>query len=244
MSDATGLEVAGAIRALAGRSTAEAIGIAPGKAFTPEEFGALGEALGGVGSVIVLAQRVVDPVQVVRFHDGETSRGSRVATSFADAMLRDASWRVVELLRDAGYRAAIARNLRYGAEGTRAHAISFKKAGVLAGLGTVGRSGLLIHPEWGPWLLMNVVVTDAELPSDQPRGDSPCAHCEACIQACPAGALSADGLDREACRNRLGPDGVSLDQVLSPHGRISCDECGRACPIGLAPPRLGEGGAA
>jgi len=83
---------------------ADLVGIALGEAFSQEELGGLGQAFGPIRTTIVLAQRIVDAVQMVRFHSGETYQESRIATVFADAMLGDACWRVVEVLRQAGHR--------------------------------------------------------------------------------------------------------------------------------------------
>jgi epoxyqueuosine reductase QueG len=231
------IDLCARIKALAGASTADAIEIAPGDAFSEEELGDLGRAFGPVRAVVVLAQRVVDPVQTVRYLDRGLRRQSEIAASFGDALLRDACWRVVEVLREAGAKAAIPRNMRYGTQ-EPSHRISYKKAGVLAGLGTFGRNQLLIHPEWGPWLHLRTVITDAPLPAGWPLTMSPCSDCDACLSACPSGALAEEGIDREVCRNRVGREGVPLDRQLSPFGRISCEECLRACPVGIAPPRL------
>ena len=232
-------KLAAEIKALAGASTADRIGIAPGSAFTPDELGELGREFGPVRSVVVLAQRIVDPVQTVRFRSALTYDDSRVAASFADAMLRDACWRVVGILGDAGYRAVIARNLRYGADEPR-HRLSYKKAGVLAGLGAFGKSQLLIHPEWGPWLWLRTVVTDAALPADAPIDFAPCEQCGLCVAACPVGALADDRFDAASCEGLYSERGAPTVVGLSPHGQINCEECMRACPVGPAPPRLGE----
>ena len=125
---------------------ADLVGIAPGSEFSAEELGELGEAFGEVNSVLVLAQHIIDPIQTVRFYRGPVYQESLVATSFADAMLRDACWRAAEMLEVAGWKAAIPRNLRYGAPDPR-HNVSYKKAAVLAGFGAFGRNQLLIHPE-------------------------------------------------------------------------------------------------
>jgi epoxyqueuosine reductase QueG len=231
-----------AIKALAGQSTADLVGIAPGSAFSAEELGELGQAFGPVQSVVVLTQHIVDPIQLVRFHYRGPYRESRIATSYADAMLRDACWRVVQVLRAAGCAAAIPRNLRYGA-GEPRHGLSYKKAGVLAGLGTFGRNQLLIHPEWGPWMMLRTVVTEAALPCDRPLALSPCEGCRLCLDACPRGALSERGFDRARCEVGVGerqtPEWRALR--LSPLGQINCEECMRACPVGVAPPRLETG---
>jgi len=236
-------ELTGRVKSLAGASTADLVGIAPGDAFSAEESGDLGVQFGPVRSVIVLAHHIIDPVQTVRFHSGGRYQDSSIATSFGDALLRDACWRVVGILRDAGYRAVVTRNLRYGADDPR-HNISYKRAGVLAGLGAFGKSQLLIHPEWGPWMWLKAVVADAPLPADRPIEFSPCTDCARCIEACPSGALSESGFNREACENRDTAGGRALGVVrISPLGQINCDECMRACPVGPVPPRLviGEG---
>jgi epoxyqueuosine reductase QueG len=231
-------ELARSIKGLAGASTADLVGIAPGSEFSAAELGELGEAFGEVKSIVVLAQRIVDPVQMVRFYAGQAYQESHVATSFADAMLKSTCWQVVEVLHQAGVRAAAPRNLRYGDAAPR-HSLSFKKAAVLAGFGAFGRNQLVIHPKWGPWMMLRTVVTDAPLPPDAPMDFAPCDHCSRCLQACPAGALSENGIDRDACRDQAGYVRQSSTVIrLSPHGRINCDECLRACPIGAAPPRL------
>jgi epoxyqueuosine reductase QueG len=222
------------LKSLAGASTADLVGITPGDAFSADELGDLGRTFGPVRGVVVLAQRIVDPVQTIRFHSAGSYSESEIACAYYDAMLRDACWRAVETLREAGYKAAIPRNLRYGAADLRHH-ISYKKAAVLAGFGAIGRSNLLIHPQWGPWLMLRTVVTDAPLFSDAPVDFSPCGVCRLCIEACPSGALSDAGFERDKCE-RFYADAGPLR--ISPYGQINCEECMRACPVGPAPSRL------
>ena len=233
-------ELARTVKGLAGASTADLVGIAPGAAFGAEELGELGQVFGPVDAVVVLAQRITDPVQLARYRPSEGHFHERLSLSFADAMLRDAARRAADLIGAAGYRTAIPRSLRYGAFDP-VHRIHFKKAAVLAGFGAFGRNQLVIHPEWGPWLMLATVVTDASLPADERSTFSPCDDCGRCLSACPSGALSEAGIDREICQPAYGGSPDSRVVRLSPQGQINCDECLRACPVGEAPPRLRMG---
>ena len=190
--------------------------------------------------MIVLAQHIIDPVQNVRFFSGETCKATRLSMTLADAALHVACWQVVQIIQRAGYRAAIPSNQRYGGEHEWRHQLSFKKAGALAGLGVIGRSQLLVHPEWGPWLWLRTVITEASLPADAPLTFAPCEGCEACLSACPTGALTKNGVDRQLCRVCVEAGLDSSTRWLSAHGHLHCEECWRACPVGTAPPRLQE----
>ena len=83
-----------------------------------------------------------------------------------------------------------------------------------AGLGEIGRMGLLMTPRLGPRVRLGVVTTDLPLPVDAPTHDPSvldfCAICRKCADACPAGAIPAgprapvDGvprwrIDQQAC---------------------------------------------
>ena len=65
--------------------------------------------------------------------------------------------------------------------------------GVLAGLGELGRQGLLITPEYGPNLRLMTIITDFPFELDSPMGFGVadyCETCQKCITECPAQALT------------------------------------------------------
>lgn len=103
----------------------------------------------------------------------------------------------------------------------------------LAGLGWLGKSGLLIRPDVGPRLRLVTVLTDAPLPSSDPVEDR-CGSCTACIEGCPAGALA----EREGFADWRGNrvDRIACDRYLAKvrdrHGVRLCGLCLVVCPWG------------
>ncbi len=107
------------------------------------------------------------------------------------------------------------------------------KTAALAGLGMVGRHGLLIVPGAGSYVFLGFLATDAILP--QTGGEiTRCSGCGACQSACPGHALG-ESLDQSRClsaisqqRGALSPEQTSLigqNRVL-----WGCDRCQLACP--------------
>jgi hypothetical protein len=102
--------------------------------------------------------------------------------------------------------------------------VSFQRLATVAGLGTPSLLGVLVHPEFGPWmalraaLLIGVPMTAAR-PAD---GFDPCPTCRerACIAACPAGAVSPAGWDVPRC----GAWRARTDDpcAVGCHARIDC----------------------
>ncbi|MFB3895524.1 MAG: hypothetical protein ACE14V_04390 [bacterium] len=86
--------------------------------------------------------------------------------------------------------------------GTTTGHISHRKIAQLAGHGWFGRSGLIIHPEYGARTRYASIFTDAPLSIAEPnRGN--CGACRICISVCPAGAISETGPDIEKCFGQL-----------------------------------------
>ena len=113
---------------------------------------------------------------------------------------------------------------------------------VRAGLGFIGKSHILINPSIGPQLFLGEIVTSLKLQTDEPIADS-CHSCNKCIEACPTGALRADGqFDANKCISYLTIE-YSQGGRLSAKGQVpadlaekvgdwlfGCDECVLACP--------------
>lgn len=103
--------------------------------------------------------------------------------------------------------------------------ISMKHAAVLAGLGTLGKSTLLLNEKYGNLLTIGALVTDLELGSD-PLAKSIClSDCDLCIKNCPSQALDGRSADQSKCRaNTYGKNERGYDVV-------NCNKCRTVCPM-------------
>jgi epoxyqueuosine reductase len=104
-----------------------------------------------------------------------------------------------------------------------------------AGLGFVGKNGLLIAPGIGSFVLLGEVVTTMELPADEPMTER-CGSCTRCHDACPTRAFAAPWiLDPRRCIAYLTiehrsaiPEALRAD--IGDH-LFGCDDCQTVCPF-------------
>jgi len=106
--------------------------------------------------------------------------------------------------------------------------VDFRILGQAAGIGWHSRLGLLLHPEFGPWLGLRLACFTTEpLPSTgPPAGTGPCANCPApCVVACPAAAVDP--------RMDWNPTRCSSFHENSTQCRTTC-HARAACPEGAS----------
>jgi hypothetical protein len=104
-------------------------------------------------------------------------------------------------------------------------ALSFVQLAECAGLGRSSLLGVLVHPEFGPWIALRAALLlpfscTAPRPAD---GFDPCPTCveRPCIAACPGAAVGAGGWDIPRCAaHRLSGAGDGCDAGC--HARIAC----------------------
>jgi epoxyqueuosine reductase len=103
-----------------------------------------------------------------------------------------------------------------------------------AGLGWQGKHTVLVSREFGSWLFLGAILTDADLPADAPHEES-CGTCTRCLDICPTNAFPAPfQLDARRCLAYLnnehkGP--IPLEFRVPMGNRIyGCDDCLAVCP--------------
>ncbi len=102
-----------------------------------------------------------------------------------------------------------------------------------AGIGFVGRNGLVITEEFGSWVYLGEITTNIEFEYDEevPNG---CGDCMRCVEACPTQALIGDGhLNAQRCLSyQTQTKGMMEEEYRRKIRNVvyGCDICQLVCP--------------
>ena len=77
--------------------------------------------------------------------------------------------------------------------------IDYNKAAEICGLGSIGLSGRVIAPKYGPFMRYAFIITDMPLSCDRPFAEDLCDKCGECMNACPGNAIGENGVDSWQC---------------------------------------------
>jgi epoxyqueuosine reductase len=116
-----------------------------------------------------------------------------------------------------------------------------KDAAVLSGIGVIGRSNLLLHPQWGPRIRLRSILLEGDWqPTQSLEGFDPCQGCRIyCRKACPVKAFPQGKYSRAICleqitydtENKVPEGGVGEDGKRNPVIKY-CRACELSCPVG------------
>jgi len=163
-----------------------------------------------------------------RTHVG-SDMGASTATGLGYSKMAFVSSLTAQFIRNLGYAALPCGNDT---------ALSIPLA-VDAGLGELGRNGLLITPQFGPRVRLCKVITDLPLQPDRPIDfgvQEYCERCGKCSENCPAHAISNE--KTASVINASGSSGVLKWPVNGEEcfrfwckEGIDCSICVRVCPL-------------
>lgn len=220
------------IKELARSFGADLVGIAPVERFdglpessTPRTFAP------GTRSVIVVAHRILRG----------SMRGIEEGTSFHNTYTSfSLAWMVNHFLAKTVYDLTCAIE-REGYEASPVFSKSYsdnkfvpdyKAYAHAAGLGSVGKGGFFLTPEYGHRQRFGFIFTTLELEGDDIIECDFCKDCDACIKACPLSAYGeGNAIDHDLCKNCKNgafPQSGGSDIV----DRYAAS-CGRACMVAV-----------
>ncbi len=116
--------------------------------------------------------------------------------------------------------------------------LSDRSAAAQAGLGWIGRNGMLIHEEHGSWFFIGTLLTSLENDIGCGEVADRCGACTRCVEACPTAAILPDRTVASArCISyatieHRGSLPADLDLAGNAFG---CDICQEVCPWNEAP---------
>lgn len=103
--------------------------------------------------------------------------------------------------------------------------ISVKDAAIAAGLGQIGKSGLLLNPEYGNSLALGLILTDLRLSSDAPSENICLSSCHKCVESCPVGAIEEGRVNQKKCREN------TYKKNARGFNTCECNRCRTVCPV-------------
>ena len=166
-------------------------------------------------SVLVLGM----PVKDRRLVEGIKYPCWEKPLQFIDLVLNQICYKLALLLRDRGLNSSVLPS--------SSEKIDLRFFVLDAGLGSKGKNGLILTPEFGPRVRFAGVVTNLELESTGPVEEDLCGECTSCIDACPVGALTAGGFDSQKCNEFNQKTEAQTRKLFK-----KCTRCTDACPIG------------
>ena len=102
-----------------------------------------------------------------------------------------------------------------------------------AGLGFIGKNGLLITEEFGSYVYLGEIITNIPFEPDTPKTNQ-CGSCTKCVDYCPTSALLGDGrMNGKRCLSYQTQTKGMMDEEFRPKIRTiiyGCDICQEVCP--------------
>ena len=139
-----------------------------------------------------------------------------------------------EFLKERGFTAYAQTTDRVEISSDRRTKLPHKTVATRAGLGWIGKNGLLVTEEFGPAIRISSLLTNAPLECDSPVNASLCGECSLCIDNCPARALYGTlwevGKPRESIVNVEKCYNKQMEIMYKATG-IETDLCGKCFAI-------------
>lgn len=135
---------------------------------------------------------------------------------------------VASLLREKGFQVLICDTMQ-----SETSVIPLKQAALKAGMGWQGKNSLILSKEFGSFLALGGLITDALFSGTTEKQENLCGRCRSCIETCPTGAIVEPYVVvRQKCINFLLEDHLQHEEASAAIGNriFECEICQTACP--------------
>lgn len=200
--------------------------------FCKIDDGDFGECRYAVSVVVRLSESIVDEIGAEPTHT--YFNHYRSVNAFIDSLLLKAGL----FLQKEGYRyITVAASQSINKDGWNYKGrYSHKKAATLSGLGTIGKSSMFLHKDYGAKVRLGTLVTDCEFDVSDVVPLDLCNGCDRCVKACPSGAITGN-MWYEGCGREYMFDPEKCSNYMKNHfkhiGRGAvCGICMKVCPYG------------
>jgi epoxyqueuosine reductase QueG len=150
-----------------------------------------GEYLGKFSRAISIGIRLLDAVvdELYRRDDPAVAHTYTALYKSVNSRLDHIGLSLAKRIQEKGYKAYVIPASQTLDTKKLTGVFSHKLAANLAGLGWIGKSCLLITPNYGPRIRLATILTDAPLKAGSSIGEQ-CKDCIKCVGVCPAKALT------------------------------------------------------
>jgi len=108
--------------------------------------------------------------------------------------------------------------------------LPFKTIATKSGMGWIGRSALLVTPEYGSAIALGGILTDMPLEFDTPITDSECDECTNCQDACPVDAINPQKWNDRLNRSDIIDIEVCSEYIIDQYkAGLGCTKCMLEC---------------
>ena len=200
--------------------------------FCKIDDGDFGECKYGISIVVRLSESIVDEIGAEPTHT--YFNHYRSVNAFIDSLLLKAGL----FLQKNGYKyITVAASQSINKDGWNYKGrYSHTKVATMSGLGSIGKSSMFLHKDYGAKVRLGSVFTDCEFDVSDIVPLDLCNGCDKCVKACPSGAITGN-MWHEGCDREYMFDPEKCSNYMKNHfkhiGRGAvCGICMKVCPYG------------
>lgn len=198
--------------------------------FCRVDDGDFGDCTYAVSVAVALSDAIIDEIGAEPTHT--YFNHYRSVNAFIDSLLLKAGL----FLQKRGYRyITVAASQSINKDGWNYKGrYSHKKAAALSGLGTIGKSSMFLHKDFGARVRLGTVFTNCEFDVGNLKPVSLCGNCTLCVDACPSGAIKGREWEVGISREDMF-DAEKCSKYMKEHFRhigrgAVCGICMSVCP--------------